>query len=194
MDGFLPSLKITAIVTLLTSPNKDQLHGLWLELLRDCNIQLPVTRNPIPHFSWQGADEYNESELGMVLRNTASETEKFNIKTSGIGVFTKPSFVVYISIVKSDELIALHQKVWERTRTLANVINPYYQPESWIPHITIAQGPIDPSTLCCIVNKISFRSFNWNIRVDNLAVIHAGESAQFHPDKQFLFNREEGTT
>lgn len=186
MEEFLPPVRITAIATLFAPTYADQLRRLWRELSEDCKTQLPVTRDPIPHFSWQGADSYDEPNLEAVLENLASETESFDIKTSGIGLFTKPTVVIYIAIVKNDQLIALHKKIWERTIKFAHGINPYYQPDHWIPHITIAQGLVDPTSVRCVFNKVAFHTFDWKIRVNNLAVIHAGKVD--YSDKQYLFN------
>ncbi|PYS77093.1 MAG: hypothetical protein DMF66_11160, partial [Acidobacteria bacterium] len=42
----------------------------------------------------------------------------------------------------------------------------------WAPHITLAQGDIDPDKLAEIVRTLSRRNFHWEITINNLAIIY----------------------
>jgi 2'-5' RNA ligase len=65
--------------------------------------------------------------------------------------------------------------IWEQAKTSAHCINHFYSPASWIPHITLAHGDVDPHKLTCAMESIAFQSFDWEIIVDNLALIGQDE-------------------
>jgi hypothetical protein len=39
----------------------------------------------------------------------------------------------------------------------------------WIPHITLAHADLNPQSLPCAVSSLPYRSFDWEIQIDNLA-------------------------
>lgn len=48
----------------------------------------------------------------------------------------------------------------------------YYHPDQWMPHITIGFGDISKNNLSEIIPFLSERNFNWEITVNNIALIY----------------------
>lgn len=184
-------LKVSAIATVLLPPFADRVRAMWQDFLENCQVQLTLTSDPIPHFSWQGAERYDEEALDVVLTQIASQTRPFSVKTSGIGLFTGPVLIFYLSVVKHAPLIALHQRIWDATQDLALNPNAYYHPDFWIPHITLANDPLDQQAVNCLLRKIAFEPFEWIIPVDHLALIHAGEGAEYRERYRYPFSSQE---
>jgi 2'-5' RNA ligase len=89
-----------------------------------------------------------------------------------LGFFTGPNPIVFIPVVRTTELSAFHQQIWERIEPLATDINPYYAPDKWTPHITLAYSDVTPENIACTMQKLTFQTYNWEIAVDNVSFIH----------------------
>ncbi len=48
----------------------------------------------------------------------------------------------------------------------------YYEPELWVPHVTLAHGDIDADRLAEIVRSLAARGFHWELEVNNLSMIY----------------------
>ena len=85
----------------------------------------------------------------------------------------------------------LHRQIWDATQELSENRNTYYSPELWLPHITLAQDSLNAQALDCILAKIGFKPYEWIIPVDHLALIHAGEGAEFREKYRYPFSDQE---
>lgn len=183
---------VSAIVTVLQPPHAQQVAELWRAFARSCQTQFVLTQKPVPHFTWQTAESYDEAALDSVLYKIARQSEPFSVKTSGIGLFTGSMIVVYIAIVKSDSLIRLQERIWEQAQPFSKQINRYYHPDLWIPHITLAYDPLDDQALGCVIEKVALRRFEWELPVRQLAIIHAGQGAEFRTRKRYPIGSKTG--
>ena len=48
----------------------------------------------------------------------------------------------------------------------------YYHPDEWAPHVTLAQGDIDPDKLAEVVRHLCRRNFHWEFNVTNVSIIY----------------------
>src|SRR5258708_39023068 len=48
----------------------------------------------------------------------------------------------------------------------------YYRPDRWMPHITIGFGDMNKDNLSRIIPWLAERAFNWEITINNLALIY----------------------
>jgi 2'-5' RNA ligase len=162
------------IVSLLSEPHYSKVEQLWRELELDCGLQ-DIKLTPIPHFSWQVARDYDLDLLRPVLKDIAAVARPFRVRTAGLGMFSGPKPVVFINVVKTDEMLHLHKLVWESTRQCAHDISPYYAPQSWIPHITLAHNDLPWPAMSCAIQKLVFQTFDWEILVSSISVISQAE-------------------
>jgi len=54
----------------------------------------------------------------------------------------------------------------------------YYTPDAWMPHITLPHGDVTPTRLRCAIDKLACQDFDWEIRVDNLALVYQEDEKQ----------------
>lgn len=159
------------IVSLLDDKHYLLIENLWAELEQEFAVR-GVYITPYPHFSYQIAQDYNVEQLESILRRFVSRQAVFQVKTSGLGIFNGPHPVLHIPLVRSSELTAFHQALWPEISTAGSGISDYYHPANWMPHITIGFGDINKDILSRIVRSLSERDFNWEVTVDNVALIY----------------------
>jgi 2'-5' RNA ligase len=160
-----------AIVSLLDDAHYNLVLDLWRELEVDCGLS-GVSLTPLPHLSWHIAADYQSEQLLESLQKLAGQTSPFIVNTSGIGIFTGESPVIFIPVVKESVLATFHRLVWESIQPAALDASSHYSPEAWVPHITLAHGDVDSPKLVCAMKKLAFRRFNWKIRIDHLALVY----------------------
>jgi 2'-5' RNA ligase len=165
---------MNGIASLLNEPHKNQTEAIWKELEEKCGL-IGVRTTPFPHFTYQVVESYDQERLEPILREIAHEAQPFTLHTTGLGVFTGQAPVIYMPLVKNDQLFHFHQLIWDRTKSVAQGVSPYYAPEFWVPHITLALGDITTTNLSCAINALTFQDLNWKIRVDNLVFIGQNE-------------------
>jgi 2'-5' RNA ligase len=102
----------------------------------------------------------------------ASHFTPFVVLTAGIGVFTGPMPVLYLALVKTRMMIDIHEMLWREMAPLSNLVNEYYSPPRWVPHITLAIRDITPLNLACAMEGLLSYPFEMEIFVDNLALIY----------------------
>jgi len=156
------------IVTLLDPPVDAQVETIWQELERECGL-VGIKITPLPHFSWQIGDNYELDRTQEILKRVAQTSPRFRVIASGIGIFARQAPVIYIPIVKDENLLCLHSRLWEETRQMVTGASSYYSPHYWMPHITLASGDVDMTTLICAVQRLAFKPLELEFPVVNLA-------------------------
>ena len=159
------------LVSLLPSPFYEQVENLWAELKEGHDID-GIRVTPYPHFSWQIAREYDFAALEEIVLKHTGETEPFIVRTGGLGVFSGPQPVIYISVVKDANLMEFHARLWYAAQDASTGISPYYNPSNWMPHISLAYQDVSRGNIGALMERLSFRSFNWEMTIDNIALIY----------------------
>jgi 2'-5' RNA ligase len=159
-----------AVVTLLDPARERDVSRIWETLAEGCRSK-GILQTPIPHFSWSVAGKYDFNRLEAFLERQAAQTKPFIARTTGLGVFSGPQPTIYIPVVKDRPLLELHQDLLDGVAGLSEGLNPYYSPEFWMPHITLAGGDLDAKSLACCMELLVEQNLNWEITVDNLAII-----------------------
>ncbi len=159
------------IVSLLDNEHYQLVEDLWAELQREFSVH-GVYITPYPHFSYHVARHYDVDELEPILERITSNITTFQVRTGGLGIFTGAHPVLYIPVVRSQELTELHQELWEVIPTTDSGVQEYYHPDRWMPHITIGFGDMNKDNLSRIIPWLAERAFNWEITINNLALIY----------------------
>ncbi len=129
------------IVSLLPEQYYHHVERLWAELQQEFSVR-GVYVTPYPHFSYQVALYYDLDKVASVLERIAENISTFQVRTSGVGIFTGASPVIYIPVVRSLELSQLHEEIWNELSEAGSGIQEYYSPAQWMPHITVGFGDI----------------------------------------------------
>ncbi len=100
---------------------------------------MSIRETPYPHFSYQVAEDYHLNILDMTLAKFVTDMKPFTVTTSGLGIFTGPQPVFYISVVRTAMLTKLQEDLW--TALLPASLDPvtYYYPNSWPPSYHLSQ-------------------------------------------------------
>jgi 2'-5' RNA ligase len=159
------------IVSLLPQPYYKEVESIWNKLEKEIGLT-GVRVTPYPHFSWQIAESYDMDKLINVFEDIAVCTKPFEVKTTGIGLFTGKSPVVFIPVVKDVQLLKFHYSIWERLKQVGEDISDYYSPQSWVPHISLAYEDVTKENIGKVLNKLSFMDFSWSFEVDNISFIY----------------------
>ncbi|HEX6479147.1 MAG TPA: 2'-5' RNA ligase family protein [Ktedonobacteraceae bacterium] len=158
------------IVSLLDVKHYHLVEDLWAELAREFGVR-GVYITPYPHFSYHVAAHYDIESLTPIIDRITSNITTFQVRTSGLGIFTGEAPIIYIPVVRSLELTQLHEALWEEISPTASGAQEYYHPTQWMPHITIGFGDINKGNLPPIVRWLNGRDFNWEITVNNITFI-----------------------
>jgi 2'-5' RNA ligase len=159
------------VVSQLDNKHCQLTEELWAEMARKCAVS-GIYVSPYPHFSYQLATHYNVELLEPALRRFAASRTPFQVRASGLGIFTGAHPVLYIPIVRSRELAQFHEALWEEISSAASGIDEHYHPSHWIPHITLGIGDMNKENLSRIVHLLAERDLNWEITIDNIALIY----------------------
>jgi 2'-5' RNA ligase len=164
------------IATLLDPSIDQQTQAIWSLLERNCGLS-GIRVTPIPHFSWQGAASYEPEEVvQQKLIRICEQIEPFDVHVTGLGLFTGESPVLFLPVIKNQTLLEVHQRLWDELLPFAAAMSPYYAPDSWQPHITLAYKDVNPGNLVCAVEDLAFRDLSATLRVNHLAMIYQSEN------------------
>src|SRR6266852_9486324 len=119
---------MNGIVSLLDKDHYQLIEDLWAELEREFSIR-GVYITPYPHFSYHVAQHYDVEKLEPVLKRITSNISTFQVKTSGLGIFTGTSPVLYIPVARSLELTQLHEELWQEVASTSFGVQQYYHPD-----------------------------------------------------------------
>ena len=154
------------IIALLDSEHSRLVKDLWRELEERFGLR-GVLAFPYPHVSFQLSDGYSFTTIQDRLGDTVTRFKPIQVHTAGLGLFIKPSPVLYVPVVRSTALDRMHRLLWKALPPLKGD-GGYYSHNQWMPHITLAVGDLKPEMLPEVIGRLSTRDFHWEITLDNL--------------------------
>jgi hypothetical protein len=166
----------SGVVSLLDEEHYAAVEGIWAELERELGLR-EVRITPWPHISYQQGD-YDLGVLPGILEKLAGATKRFEIETTGLGIFSGLQPVLYIPVVRTAELSDFQRLLWTVVGTSCRNASDDYWVSNWVPHITLAAGDLDANNVADAVKLLSARRFDWRISIDNLAYIDAEYDGQ----------------
>jgi hypothetical protein len=167
----LQDRSIEAVVSLLDDNASKNVRAIWAGLEDEFGLQ-KIYAAPFPHFSYHSAERYDETILSC-LAEAAADLPPFTARVSGIGVFAAPKPIVYLAMVRNTVLSHHHELLWSKLVGHAYTSNLHYHPEAWVPHITLAQGDVTNESLPAVMTYLSAMTFDWDIHIDNIALVFA---------------------
>ncbi len=160
-----------AIVSLLDEEHTALVKEIWASLEKETGVRYVRDTIPFPHISYHTAAHFEMEDVSEVLRKHAQEAKPFSVKATGLGIFNAPKPVVYIPVAQAQSIASVHQTLWKACANLRAGVPEYYHPQRWIPHITLAQRDIVFHQLPGLVRKLNEKPINWDITLNNLALI-----------------------
>jgi 2'-5' RNA ligase len=174
-----------AIISELDPESASTVSQIWQNLCMTCGLR-EIYNLPTPHFTWFLAEGFDREKVSRNLEQIASSADPFTLHTFGIGIFSGEKPVLYLPIVKTVEMIRLHNALWYQIQPLSENAKLYYSPDLWVPHITLALKDLTQENLACAVNAIAFEPIELFVKVDNLALVaydddRASETIKIYP-------------
>jgi 2'-5' RNA ligase len=161
---------VHSVVSLLDSKHYELVKIIWQKLEKSCGLH-GVGVTPFPHFSWHAAESYPEPATETAVKYVAGRLRPFKVQTTGLGIFTGQRPVLYLALVKTEELTQVHKYIWQQVAKLPKSPTPYYAPQYWVPHITLAWGDAQADSLACATQLLASQPLDWQLEVNNLSVI-----------------------
>ncbi|MBE2224821.1 MAG: 2'-5' RNA ligase family protein [Anaerolineae bacterium] len=176
------------VVSILDQQHCQIVENLWTEMRQRFGLGDPEIE-ALPHFSYHVAEQYDEVSVAEILQEMAGEKRPFTITASGIGIFPAPSPIVYVPVVRTQELTKLHANLWSRLESIAQDSNPHYAPNRWLPHITLGHHEITLEKLGILSQWLHQQAINWTITIDNFHVL--SDETKSHVEKFSVNLRKE---
>lgn len=176
-----------AIISELDPGSSATVSGLWFDLRRSCGLSA-IYEVPTPHFTWLAAESMNVDKAAPILSQIADQASLMTLHTFGLGIFAGEKPVLYLPLVKTREMISLHEEIWDQVQPYAKEAKLYYSPKLWVPHITLALNDLTKESLACAVKAIAFESVELFVKVDNLAIAEHEEAQPGKIQNQYRFH------
>lgn len=164
------------LASLLNPVATRQTQEFWQMLEQNCGLA-GIKMTPLPHFSWQGADDYNMARVEEGIKRITSTVSPFYARAHGLGIFTGANPVLFLTIVKTRRLLELHERIMREVEPDAIRPITHYHGDNWVPHITLAYRDVIPENLSCAIQELAFRPIGFDILVDHLAMIYEIEGS-----------------
>lgn len=158
------------LVSLLPQPFYQQVEKIWETLETQFNL-IGFLVSPIPHFSWQIAEQYDQELLAQSITEITQTIPPFQIRTNGIGLFTGIRQVIYVPIVKDCHLIDIHNKIWQIGKAHSKELSPLYSPDTWVPHITLVHENLTPENIGTVLKFLASQTYHWEMTIDQIALV-----------------------
>jgi 2'-5' RNA ligase len=169
-----------AITSLLNPRNAQRINRLIKGLETKFGLD-DVQATPDPHLTYLLTGTRRLTDLKDLLREVAATTAPFSAYTTGLGVFPGENPVIYVPVLRSNDLNELHQRVLDVTAPLCRP-SPYYGADRWLPHLSLALHDTTPDLLGPVLRHLNKETYNLRLNVNNLAILQK---------KGDLFVREE---
>ena len=159
-----------AITSLLSPPHVLRINAVIKKLEEKFGID-DVQATLDPHLTYQLAGVKKLSSLKKALAKLAATTEPFPAFTTGLGVFPGKQPVIYIPVLRSDALNALHQRILTATAPLCLRTDKFSGPDCWLPHISLALHDTTADLLGPVLSYLNQETYNLKIIIDNLTIL-----------------------
>lgn len=159
-----------AITSLLSPPHVLRINAIIKRLEEKFGLD-DVQATLDPHLTYQLAGVRKLSSLKQVLAEVAATTEPFPAFTTGLGVFPGENPVIYIPVLRSDALNALHRRILDATAPLCLRTDKFSGPDCWLPHISLALHDTTPDLLGPVLALLNQETYNLKLTIDNIAIL-----------------------
>jgi hypothetical protein len=159
-----------AIASLISLNSNPESKALWDSIEDRCGA-FGYAKTRIPHFSWQVAADYDLQSMIPTLTAQVSTWQEFTISTVGLGLFTGNFPVLYLPIIKTQNLLEKHKELWNLCSSFGTEVSPMYAPESWLPHITLVHQGFTLDSVTCIIKDLYLQKISLQFVVKKIEII-----------------------
>ncbi len=176
-----------AIISELDPESAVTVKALWEELRDACGLEA-IYSLPTPHLTWFAANGLDVTAVKGILADLIVGRSGLITYVFGLGIFSGERPVFYLPMVKSQEMIDLHNLIWEKALPYARQPNIYYSPPYWLPHITLALNDVTRENLACALESVGFEPVEMRVSAENLIVVTQEDDPSTMGLHQFRFS------
>jgi 2'-5' RNA ligase len=176
-----------AIISELDPESAVTVKTLWGELRDACGLEA-IYSLPTPHLTWFASEGLDVPAVKAILADVAAGRSGLTTYVFGLGIFSGERPVFYLPMVKSQEMIDLHNLLWEKVNPHARQPNIYYSPPYWLPHITLALNDVTRENLACALESVAFEPVEMVVSAENLIVVAQEDDPATMGLHQFRFS------
>lgn len=162
--------KTIGIASLLTGNARNEVLHFWRVFEIEYS-SIGVQSFDHPNLGFQGGSCSDIHLLKDELSNLSMSLSPFEVKIEGFGFFETPSKVVYLNVLKTDELIDLHKKINNLLVKCCENLFDFYTPENWVPHLTLAMNDLTEISFSNFKEKHYDYSPSFKQIISNLALV-----------------------
>lgn len=165
------------VIALLPEPFAARVETLWETMERDFGVPRGYP-GAVPHTTFHLGSHDIETGADEVVRRVAARTDPFTVFSSGLGTFGGAVPVLHIMVARSPAAASLAEAL-ERELAAAGYpsTDPYFAPEKWIPHITIAHRNLAGIELGPLLAWLVRQDLAWEIPLTALCIARETEKS-----------------
>jgi 2'-5' RNA ligase len=100
----------------------------------------------VHHISLAIYDDPPLEQFVPALAAFAETLAPFEVQLASIGIFADTTNVVFLGVVATDALLALHRRAHAALGAFRDLCWDYYAPDQWVPHVSVALDATDAAT------------------------------------------------
>ncbi len=154
---------------LLDEATESGVDRLWDSMEREFGIAKGFP-GALPHLTIHLAGSYDLEATRPVVEELATSHGPFEVETTGLGVFTGETPILYVPVIRTRALDKLHGELYSLLAPHCGEHVPYYAPRSWMPHITIGHANITPEVLPALLAWLSRQPLSWQGHATTIAI------------------------
>ena len=174
-----------ALITVLPEPYYQTIMSLWVDLEERFGFKHVFT-TPIPHFTWQLGDGYDDSYVG-VLEKITRDLIPFEVQTDIVTWFSADRPIVYLRVRKSEQLLSFHRLLWEKLVCYCENPSMLYSIATWEPHITLSLEKRSWLLLPEVRRFLATKDLSWTFKTDNICMVYQTTEKVFKVERFFPF-------
>lgn len=163
------------VIALLDPAHSAKVEALWDTMAREFAVPRGYSGG-IPHITFHLGNHDVDAGADKVVETVARRTPPLVITTAGVGVFGGSPPVLYLAVARTTEVAALAAELSDALGAAGfPSSDPYFAPEKWIPHITIAHRNLTGLDLGPLLAWLVQQPLAWEIALSSLSIARETE-------------------
>jgi 2'-5' RNA ligase len=157
-------------ITLLFDPETEKLLAQFKKLFDGARIPDTEQRRIRPHITLCIFEEIACADCECRISEIASDFSLSTLMLDHLGIFHQQDNVLFIAPTPNPQLLALQKRVFEDISAFATLPWKMYQPGTWVPHCTLANGLRDVELVRAVALSLQI-DLPIEARIDEIGII-----------------------
>ncbi len=141
-----------------------------------------IQRFPHPHLSFQGGICQDVSVIDSGLKRLCGHIKPFLVTVQGTNTFSKPDRAFFMEVLRTKNLQNIHKRIDALLRKYCSQTFELYSPESWYPHVTLADEDLAQNSLQKAKKDLENYDPRYKLKVRNICLVkwHGKDKIRIH--------------